>query len=146
MKPGKVFEMKTGRAASFAFEGLGLTLNDSVTIVETPYDCDLTAVTFGEAISGLFHTGPEGQRLIKAAVGTGDAIIARVSPQKISSGKPLNKVTFPSITLYRTGEFDICWRSADGLSSASAGKIIVSGRQLGHGILSKASVTSSSRY
>lgn len=121
--------MQTGKPASITLTGYEYMSDDSVTIMQTPYNCDLAALTFAEAISGLFQDGGEGQLLVETALGMGTARAAKLSPTSVSDEGDITKMTLPEFTIYQTGTYNACWKSADGLCSASAGSILVSGRR-----------------
>ncbi|KAL8274450.1 hypothetical protein Esti_001610 [Eimeria stiedai] len=124
------FEFETGKPSSFTLEGHGYDLADSISIMQTPYECDSSALRFAEALSSLLRSGLEAEQMLKKAIGFGTALSAKVSPVQVVAAKDRVRMTLPDFTLYRTGTYTICWASADGICSAYAGSITVSGLEL----------------
>ncbi|KAL8438432.1 hypothetical protein ACSSS7_000175 [Eimeria intestinalis] len=129
--PSVNFDFEAGKPSSVTLEGLGYHINDSFSIMQTRYQCDSSAWRFAEAVSSLFQSGAKAEKLLRRAIRIGTALAAKVYPVSVSStSSGATTTTLPAVTLYRTGTYAICWASSDGICSAHAGRITVSGFQL----------------
>ncbi|XP_026190736.1 uncharacterized protein LOC34621429 [Cyclospora cayetanensis] len=127
---GQTFNLQAGRPASLNLSGYGYQEGDTVSIMQTPYECDRATFTFAEAMSGLIQKGPEAALMIQKALEIGAATAAIVSSTSVYNKEQLVTMVLPEVTVYGIGTFTACWRSKDNTASASAATIVVSGVEL----------------
>ncbi|OEH74442.1 kringle domain-containing protein [Cyclospora cayetanensis] len=128
--PEETFNLQAGRPASLNLSGYGYQEGDTVSIMQTPYECDRATFTFAEAMSGLIQKGPEAALMIQKALEIGAATAAIVSSTSVYNKEQLVTMVLPEVTVYGIGTFTACWRSKDNTASASAATIVVSGVEL----------------
>ncbi|KAL8425245.1 hypothetical protein Efla_002311 [Eimeria flavescens] len=131
MDPALEFQVETGRPTALALGGFGYEEGDSMLILQSPYKCDASALRFTEAMSAMFGSASATGQHFQQALGMGIAIAAQVFADSVSTlQSSMMRIALSPFVISTPGDYELCWKSADGLCMASAGTLMVTGVEL----------------